>query len=137
MVVSAYLGIAVVVMFSSGGAAHHHIEGGMAESGRPSVALGKGLWQQHGCGACHSIFGLGGHLGPDLTNVMRRRDETYLQHVIARGFGKMPSYASLTLPEREWLIAYLGYVDQLADYPLQSPWTQAFGYRSNPENPID
>ncbi|MBK8357424.1 MAG: hypothetical protein IPL13_19205 [Saprospiraceae bacterium] len=30
---------------------------------------GKLIWQDYNCNACHQIYGLGGYLGPDLTNV--------------------------------------------------------------------
>jgi len=30
---------------------------------------GKLVWQQYGCNSCHQVYGLGGYLGPDLTNV--------------------------------------------------------------------
>jgi nitric oxide reductase subunit C len=30
--------------------------------------MGQQLWQANNCWSCHQIYGLGGYLGPDLTN---------------------------------------------------------------------
>lgn len=32
------------------------------------ISKGKMVWQQYNCQSCHQIYGLGGYLGPDLTN---------------------------------------------------------------------
>ena len=34
-----------------------------------SALRGQQLWQNNNCWACHQIYGLGGYLGPDLTNI--------------------------------------------------------------------
>jgi len=41
----------------------------------PSVLAGRVLFEKNGCGACHSIHGKGGTVGPDLTHVAARRPD--------------------------------------------------------------
>ena len=41
----------------------------------PSVLAGRELFARNGCGACHSINGKGGKIGPDLTHVGSRRPD--------------------------------------------------------------
>ena len=36
----------------------------------PVAGSGKLVWQKHNCQSCHQLYGLGGYLGPDLTNVI-------------------------------------------------------------------
>ena len=44
----------------------------------PSVLAGRILYDKNGCTACHSIYGKGGKLGPDLTHVGSKRDADWL-----------------------------------------------------------
>jgi ubiquinol-cytochrome c reductase cytochrome b subunit len=48
----------------------------------PSVLAGRAIFARSGCGACHSINGKGGAIGPDLTHVGSRRPEAdwHLRH---------------------------------------------------------
>ena len=48
----------------------------------PSVLEGREVFARNGCGACHSIHGQGGKIGPDLTHVGSRRPdrEWHLRH---------------------------------------------------------
>ena len=48
----------------------------------PSVALGKALFAQHHCVACHRVHGEGGTVGPDLSYVGDRRPDRqwHIQH---------------------------------------------------------
>jgi ubiquinol-cytochrome c reductase cytochrome b subunit len=48
----------------------------------PSVLAGREIFARSGCGACHSIHGKGGKIGPDLTHVGTRRPEAewHLRH---------------------------------------------------------
>lgn len=52
---------------------------------------GKTIWQQYNCSACHQVYGLGGYLGPDLTNVYSKRGPAYIQAFIANGTNIMPN----------------------------------------------
>jgi nitric oxide reductase subunit C len=71
---------------------------------------GKEAWQQYNCGACHQVYGLGGYLGPDLTNVVNRRSPEYIQAILKNGIGAMPDF-QLTVSERDDIVAYLKYMN--------------------------
>lgn len=57
-----------------------------------SADQGKLLWQQNNCSACHQVYGLGGFLGPDLTNVYSKRGPAYIQAFIRSGTRVMPAF---------------------------------------------
>jgi len=48
----------------------------------PSVLAGREIYARSGCSACHSIFGKGGKIGPELTHVASRRPDAawHLKH---------------------------------------------------------
>jgi ubiquinol-cytochrome c reductase cytochrome b subunit len=75
----------------------------------PSMALaGAHLMSVEGCTACHQIDGVGGHRGPDLTDVGDRRAYTELISRIARGGGGMPAYGNVLKPQQiNDLVSYL------------------------------
>ena len=76
------------------------------------IVKGKLLWQDKNCNACHQIFGLGGYLGPELTNEMSQpgKGKVYVQAILAHGINRMPDY-HLNQDEINSLIAFLQYVD--------------------------
>src|SRR6185369_4489230 len=57
-----------------------------------NVATGKLLWQEYNCGACHQVYGLGGYLGPDLTNSYSRRGSDYIKAFLKGGNQVMPNF---------------------------------------------
>lgn len=71
---------------------------------------GKQLWQNYNCGACHQVYGLGGFLGPDLTNVYARRGPEYIHAILGSGIGVMPDF-KLSSQERDEIVAYLEYIN--------------------------
>ncbi len=71
---------------------------------------GKGIWQQHNCNACHQVYGLGGYLGPDLTNVYSSKGEAYIKAFLSNGTVTMPDF-HLTAQEINALLAYLQDMD--------------------------
>ncbi|HEX6914274.1 MAG TPA: cytochrome c [Chitinophagaceae bacterium] len=73
---------------------------------------GKQLWQQHNCISCHQLYGLGGYLGPDLTNITSdpRRGKAYAEAFIRAGGPTMPVF-HFNDKQTEAIIAYLEYVD--------------------------
>ncbi len=77
------------------------------------------VWRSKNCAACHSIFGLGGHIGPDLTNVYAKGGEEYIDFVLKNSLQSMPDL-QLTKAERKKLIRYLEHLNSLGEYPLKS-----------------
>lgn len=45
----------------------------------PSAAAGLEIWRATGCEGCHTLYGIGGNYGPDLTHIVADRGETYLR----------------------------------------------------------
>ena len=76
---------------------------------------GKLLFQKYNCISCHQVYGLGGFLGADLTNVIScdGKGEEYARVFIEHGTDRMPDF-HLTKNEVSCLIAYLKFVDQTA-----------------------
>lgn len=79
---------------------------------------GKMLWQKHNCTACHQFYGLGGYLGPDLTNIISAEGKgaPYTKAMIMTGIKQMPKY-NLSEDELNALIEFLTYVDQSGNFP--------------------
>lgn len=73
------------------------------------VVLGKRLWQKYNCGSCHQFYGLGGHLGPDLTNVSGRRSNAYIEVFLKNGTPVMPDFK---LSEEE-ITAFLAFFEEI------------------------
>ncbi|MBS1506354.1 MAG: cytochrome c [Bacteroidetes bacterium] len=75
------------------------------------VMKGKMIWQEKNCLACHQIYGLGGFLGPDLTNVYSNQTKgpAYITAFVRNGTPTMPSF-SLTESEMNSLLAFLQHV---------------------------
>jgi nitric oxide reductase subunit C len=57
----------------------------------PLAQEGKLIFQQYYCISCHQLYGLGGYLGPDLTNVISAKGKYYVSAVIKNGILKMPN----------------------------------------------
>lgn len=74
------------------------------------VLAGKTVWQKYNCGACHQVYGLGGYLGPDLTNVYSTRGENYIKTFIQSGTKIMPAF-SLKKDELNDIVFYLKNID--------------------------
>jgi len=79
----------------------------------PSVSKGWQLWQQKNCQSCHQLYGLGGYMGPDLTNIARdsSKGEQYMYTFIKYGSGRMPAFG-LTDEEVSHLVSFLSWVDK-------------------------
>lgn len=87
-----------------------------------TIAGGKSLWQKNNCHTCHQLFGLGGYLGPDLTNVVQKQGYTddIIKNIIRYGRFQMPAY-KFTEQEMDEIITFLRAVNNFgsaapADY---------------------
>ncbi|HRP88791.1 MAG TPA: cytochrome c [Edaphocola sp.] len=76
----------------------------------PLAQQGKMIWQQKNCVSCHQFYGLGGHLGPDLTNVSSKREPEYIKAFLKSGTVVMPDF-QLSNSEIEALMAFFKYTD--------------------------
>jgi nitric oxide reductase subunit C len=55
---------------------------------------GRIVWQKYNCQSCHQLYGLGGYLGPDLTNVVSnpKKGEMMIKQILKYGVKQMPAY---------------------------------------------
>lgn len=79
---------------------------------------GQQLFQEYNCIACHQFYGLGGYMGPDLTNVVSKRGEAYARAFMQAGTERMPNFG-LSDAELDSLVAYLAFVDTTGTYPAE------------------
>jgi nitric oxide reductase subunit C len=81
---------------------------------------GKLLFQKYNCIACHQLYGLGGYMGPDLTNILSDSltGTNYAYALLSTGSNKMPDFR-LSDAEKEQLLAYLHYVDKTGISPAK------------------
>lgn len=79
---------------------------------------GEDLWQQNNCFSCHQLYGLGGYLGPDLTNTYSTegKGEAYIKAFLNSGIKTMPKF-NFSEEEQSNLVAFLREVDQTGIYP--------------------
>ena len=96
-----------------------HSERGVApasEHAAPAAIAGRAAWHRHNCSACHQIYGLGGFMGPDLTNEFHLRGRAHVENVLRNGWQNMPKF-DLTEDEIRDLVAYLDYVGTTGTWP--------------------
>ncbi len=80
--------------------------------GSPTALPGEALFRENGCSACHTIGGIGGKVGPDLTRVGSRRQKSWIMDQIRTPQmhypqSIMPSFAKLPAQDIEELADYL------------------------------
>lgn len=82
---------------------------------------GKILFQEYNCISCHQLYGLGGYMGPDLTNVIstQGKGEFYVKSFIQNGTQKMPNF-HLGETDVNALTEYLVYVDKTGISPVRN-----------------
>lgn len=84
-----------------------------SETPSPNVTKGLAVWQSKNCQACHQLYGLGGYMGPDLTNIISDsiKGPAYASAFIQSGTAKMPKF-NLSAAEVNDLLAFLTWVDR-------------------------
>ncbi len=87
---------------------------------------GQQLFQDHNCVACHQFYGLGGYMGPDLTNVISNRGSAYARAFLMSGTQRMPNF-NLNESELDALVAFLEFVDTTGRYPADEYEVSWFG----------
>lgn len=95
---------------------------------------GADVFQKYNCVACHQFYGLGGYMGPDLTNVISNRGEAVARAFIASGTAKMPNLG-LSAEEVDAVVAYLAFVDQTGTYPPQEFDVRWYGTVEQEDDP--
>jgi ubiquinol-cytochrome c reductase cytochrome b subunit len=85
-------------------------------------ARGAAIFEDSGCRHCHSIGDVGGHKGPDLSSVGRRRSKAAMRRQIVHGGRGMPAFGdSLAHDQISDLVAYLRSCRQLSAKESPTP----------------
>lgn len=75
---------------------------------RRAVA-GLKLWRSNNCQVCHQVYGFGGFLGPDLTNVASRLDPIAFERILTYGQKQMPAFGL----DKEKVNSLVAFFDEL------------------------
>lgn len=77
-------------------------------SSRTKREHGAAVFQANGCQHCHKMNGVGGHKGPDLSDIGKRMPKSAMREQILNGSKVMPAFKDVLAPgEINDLIAYL------------------------------
>ena len=85
------------------------------EQGRAGLVV----WRNKNCIACHQLYGMGGYMGPDLTNAISRVGERTVEWVLGHGRGQMPDF-EISREEAAGVAAFLSAVDATGTFPPRS-----------------
>ncbi|WP_339887877.1 cytochrome c [uncultured Flavobacterium sp.] len=79
---------------------------------------GEDIWLKNNCNSCHQIYGLGGYLGPDVTNVFSKegKGEKYIKTIVNSGINSMPNF-NFSEEEKDQLVQFFKEIDQTGYYP--------------------
>ena len=90
---------------------------------------GEEIWRENNCNACHQLYGLGGYLGPDLTNIYsnKYKGEAYIKSMVNSGIKTMPKF-EFNESEKEALVQFLKEIDQTGYYPNYNAEVQKNGW---------
>ena len=85
---------------------------GNKEEDKEKVAAGRLVWQKYNCQSCHQLYGLGGYLGPDLTNIIsnKSKGEIVVRALLPVGVKQMPAF-NLSDNETDLMISFLKATD--------------------------
>lgn len=83
--------------------------------------VGQKLWQNNNCWSCHQMYGLGGYLGPDLTNIISANGKgaSYVKAFLNSGVKSMPKF-NFSEIEKNAIVAYLKGMDSTGYFPNYS-----------------
>lgn len=100
-----------------------------AEKLSPQAVKGQQLFQSNRCWSCHQLYGLGGYLGPDLTNVYsdEKKGPLYIKAFLNSGVKSMPQF-NFDEEEKDAIVAYLKQVDETGIYPNYDAEIEATGW---------
>jgi nitric oxide reductase subunit C len=95
----------------------------------PDALRGQQLWQNNNCWSCHQVYGLGGYLGPDLTNIysIPNKGPQYIKAFLNSGVKSMPKF-DFSDTEKDDIVAYLKYIDSTGYYPNYDAKFKATGW---------
>ncbi len=95
----------------------------------PKAVKGQQLFQSNRCWSCHQLYGLGGYLGPDLTNVYsdENKGPLYVKAFLNSGVRSMPQF-HFSEVEKDALVEYLKQVDETGIYPNYDAEIEATGW---------
>jgi nitric oxide reductase subunit C len=101
----------------------------------PSTAMtkkavkGEILWQNNNCWSCHQVYGLGGYLGPELTNIYSNPNKgpDYIKAMLNSGVKSMPKF-NFTEEEKLAITEYLKIIDKSGAYPNISAEIERTGW---------
>jgi len=95
----------------------------------PQAVKGQQLFQSNRCWSCHQLYGLGGYLGPDLTNVFsdEKKGPLYIKAFLNSGVKSMPQF-NFNEDEKDAIVAYLKQVDETGIYPNYDAEIEATGW---------
>jgi nitric oxide reductase subunit C len=90
---------------------------------------GRKLWQENNCWSCHQTYGLGGYLGPDLTNIYSTNNKgpEYIKAFLNSGVKTMPKF-NFSEDEKNAIVAYLKTIDSTGIYPNYDAKINASGW---------
>ena len=90
---------------------------------------GEKLYQDNNCTSCHQFYGLGGYLGPDLTNIIsdKNKGPNYVKAFLNSGVKAMPQF-NFSEEEKDALVQFLTEVDSTGYYPIKNPEHKANGW---------
>lgn len=96
----------------------------------PAAAATAGfeIWQEKNCQACHQLYGLGGYMGPDLTNIMsdKNKGRLYTGAFVKAGSARMPNF-NLSDAEVNNVLAFLAWVDKSGESRVPADKVNSFG----------
>lgn len=119
----AMVAILVIIFFIQTYMVYSDREGRRAGPLTPLAERGRQVWHENNCQSCHQIYGFGGFLGPDLTNMSRELTPARLETILTIGRGQMPA---LHLPQED-IDAISAYLIELDKTGVGTPraWTFA------------